>query len=99
MREIFNDVADIEPSLCIVDDKATCSIKIPFRIVEGWLMDEKLVASISLKLSRSALVSIANGAKLEFDSNFPMAYVDVWPNVTVSTAKLKGLINALDKSK
>lgn len=98
LKEIFNDMSDTEPSLCIVDDRATCLIDIPFRLVEGWRMNEKLVASISLKLSRSALVSIANGSKLEFDPNFPMVYVDVWPNITVSTAKLKGLINALDKS-
>jgi hypothetical protein len=99
LREIFNDVGDTEPALCVVDDKGNCLIDIPFRIVEGWRMDEKLVASISFRLSRSALMLIVNGSKLEFEPHFPRVYMDVWPNVTVSTAKLKGLINALDKSK
>lgn len=98
LREIFNDMADVEPSLCVDQPAGPCPREVPFRIAEGWRMDDKLVASISLRLSRSALLSIANGSKLDFDANFPMVYVDVWPSVTVSTAKLKGLINALDKS-
>ncbi len=98
LRDIFDDMSDATPSLCIADDKDTCLIDVPFRVIRGWQMNEKLVASISVRLSRSALASIANGKRLEFDPNFPMVYVDVWPNVTVTTAKLKGLINALDKS-
>lgn len=98
LREIFNDMADVEPSLCIDQPAGPCLREVPFKIAEGWRMNDKLVASISLRLSRAAVISIANGSKLDFDANFPMAYVDIWPSVTVSTAKLKGLINALDKS-
>ncbi len=98
LREFFNEM-ETKPTLCAVDVQANCLKEIPFTLVEGWKMNKKLVATISLKLSRSALLSIANGSQLEFDPDFPWCCTDIWPNVTVSTEKLKGLINALDRSR
>lgn len=100
VEEIFSDHYDSFPTFATHPGKfETYTNKENSSVLSAWTMSKENVASISIKLKRSAMEKLVAINTFYFDANFAMYALDIDPSTEIPTKNLGKFIVALQNSR